>query len=154
MFAWLGYVFHDWTAKTQSNSTDAMTQDQSPKSLPSISITGSNNVLSVGQLGGQTANTIINQGSPPRTITDGAAQKLIQGLTPPAGKTPKITVDCANDGNATQYADKWENILRAAKWDVTTGASIISAPPLVGIRIAVRSTDTLGGGNFSRRSHF
>jgi hypothetical protein len=128
-------------AQTDPGETK-MAQDQSGKSP--INITGGTNVFSLGQMGGQTAHTIINQASPPRTISDTAAQKLVEGLRPPAGKKPKITVDCANDGNATQYADRWEAILRAAEWDVTTGAAIISAPPLVGIRIAVRSADTLG----------
>jgi hypothetical protein len=150
LFVWLGYVLHDWTAKAKSNSAATMTQDQNPKSSPSIRITGGNNVFSFGQLGGQTAHTIINQGSSPRAISDAAAQQLINGLTPPDGKKPKIIVDCANDGKSTQYAEKWESILRAAKWDVTTGASIISSPPLVGIRIAVGSADTVGAAQLQK----
>ena len=120
---------------SQSGTSDAK---------PPVNITGNNNVLSIGQLGGQTAHTIINQLRPPRTIPDAAATMLVRALTPPSDRKPKITIDCANDVDATRYADQWEAVLRRAAWDVTTGAALISAPPIVGVHIAVKSADTQG----------
>jgi hypothetical protein len=141
-FAYAGYLWHDMTAAAQPGGKS----DQSTvtDSKPPVNVFGNQNVLSFGQVGGQTAHTIINQGLPPRTISSAARTGLVEALKPPEGKKPKVTVDCANDGNATQYADQWEAILRDAGWDVTTGASIISASPLVGIRIAIKSADTFG----------
>jgi hypothetical protein len=141
---WGGYVARDLTAKAQTvPGTTQMAQDQSSK--PSVNITGGNNVFSLGQMGGQTAQTIINYGAPPRVIPDAAKQILINGLTPPDKKQPKIVVSCAaTDAKCCLFADQWELILRSSGWVVTTGPSVFGSPPMVGVVIAVRSADTLG----------
>jgi hypothetical protein len=58
VFMWAGYIVHDMTAKAQQpgEAPPVASGDKPP-----VNITGSGNVVSIGQTGGVTAQTYINQ---------------------------------------------------------------------------------------------
>ena len=87
---------------------------------PSVTITGNANVVSVGQTGGQTAHTIINQGAKYMVIGPDTIAQIKKGI--PAGAKIGVT-RAIQDAPTAQVANQFLELLKGLGYSVD--------PPLI-----------------------
>lgn len=107
---------------------------------PSVNVTGSNNVLSFGQKGGQTANTIINQAPPSRLISRPVGDDLVKELRA-AGSRSVVVSGQQGDSEINQFASQLVGILQTAGWKAQGPNVIMGMAPVTGLFILVKSQD-------------
>lgn len=97
---------------------------------------GSGNVISMNQMGGQTAHSITNIGRIDRVIAPATAQSMVAALRglPPT----RVCIQAAmNDAEAYRLAEILRGILEGAGWDAGPVNFAATSPPLQGLSFAL-----------------
>jgi hypothetical protein len=110
-------------------------------STPPVSVTGNNNVLSFGQKGGQTANTIINH-TPPSRLISPAVEKDISNELRAAGSRSVVVSGQMGDSEINQFSAQLVSILHSGGWKAQGPNVIMGFAPVTGLFILVKSQDS------------
>jgi len=119
---------------------------------PSVNISGSQNVLSVGQSGGMTAHTI-NIEDRLRALSAGQKATLIAKLSPLATKIKELNIKVdiikLNGPEAADYATQWEQVFKASGWPVVNEIIDMSST-WRGMLLQVNNSAVPGGANLQQ----
>lgn len=104
--------------------------------IAQVVVAGSGNVVSVGQTGGQTAHTIINEGLQARDISDEAARAMITDLAPHASTSVGFA-SFAGDPEAAAFKRRLMTVFSRAGWDVHDQATFMFFGDRTGVILTI-----------------
>ena len=93
-------------------------------------------VVSVGQVGGQTAQTIVNIGSPARHLSDEVTARMRTHLRPHVGSCIAFA-SCAGDPEAAGYKRQLMEAFHSAGWEVVDQATFMFFGSKTGIVLTI-----------------
>lgn len=97
---------------------------------------GGSTVVSVGQVGGQTAQTIVNVGEPARQLSDQVKARMRVRLEPHAG-TSIAFASFAGDPEAAGYKRQLMQVFGSAGWEVVDQSTFMFFGDKVGIALTI-----------------
>jgi hypothetical protein len=125
--------------KAQASSSGAgvsLTDETLEALMAALDAGGAATVVSFGQVGGQTAHTIVNVGQQAREVSDGVKARMMERLEPLAG-TSIAFASFAGDPEAAAYKRKLMQVFSEAGWIVADQSSFMFFGDKAGIVLTI-----------------
>lgn len=154
--------------KSDASSTGtgvSLTDEAADRLIAALAAAGAGSaVVSIGQVGGQTAQTIVNLGQPARELSDQIKARMAVRLEPHAG-TSIAFASFAGDPEATGFKRQLIEVFDSAGWEVVDQSTFMffgdkaglvltiprdaqeAAPPIQAAAAALDETGQFLGGN-------